>query len=1089
MFLLRDTTHRMLLRYHPSIGHLFVPNQRARVPSERGGYYVVTNGAGFRSDVEYTAAKGRRPRMLFFGDSYTAGDNCENAERFSERVGAAFDADVYNYGLPGSAVDQSLLVLDECAAGVERDLIVLCVHTDSIRRIQQRARPSIDRTTRQRILVPKPYFTLDGDALRLHNVPVPRVRPVTEPAGVEGPERGGLVARGLDIYRNSARLALLRDIVRRRLPRWQSRAYRMLGVRPYQDYASERTAGWRLQEAIIRRFLDRAAPTPVLIVPVPGYQYFLHGADPAYQRLFERLEDPARGIYVADITAPMQQLPWKTRRTLCFTRDSHFSPAGHDVAARAIGDRISSAGLLAPGGTVAASVPAPRKTGARYVLGVSCFYHDAAACLVRDGELVAAAQEERFTRVKHDRRFPRQAINACLEEAGIHPPDLAAVVYHENASLALERIMRSQLAAGEAGEDLYTHAMPSWLRFKLRWPKLFRRELGYTGLVLQDDHHRSHAASAFYPSPFERAAILTIDGVGEWATASIGVGNGREIRMLQEMRFPNSLGLLYSAFTQFTGFEVNEGEYKMMGLAPYGEPKYSDLILRELVDLKADGSLSLNMDYFGFLKAPSMVNDGFARLFGGPARTGSSPITRREMDIARSIQDVTEESMLRMARHAHALTGEANLCMAGGVALNCVGNGRILREGPFERLWIQPAAGDAGASLGAALDACHTYFGQPRLAHADSPQAGSLLGPSYSDDEVLAFLDTGGYPAEEIAAGALPARVADVLAQGSVVGVLSGRMEFGPRALGARSILGDPRNAETQVTLNVRIKYRESFRPFAPAVLDERAADYFDLDHPSPYMLIVAPVREERRYPRPADAGSEDLLAIVRQARSDIPAVTHVDYSARVQTVTRRDNAPFYDLIEAFERRTGTAVIVNTSYNVRGEPIVCTPYDAYRCFMRTEMDYLVLGSFLLRKTDQPAWPEPKADHDTPRVSTTVEDPLEPAVRAFHRDRLAPLSRELGERAGLPSWRDAPSAWVNLDATSDPCRRFEVPAALDARDAAIADLSAAVTADWMRDDAGVRLARILPELLRHCEAAPDAGDAGGEELPDSVYVMF
>ncbi len=593
------------------------------------------------------------------------------------------------------------------------------------------------------------------------------------------------------------------------------------------------------------------------------------------------------------------------------------------------------------------------------VLGISAFYHDSAAAIVRDGQIVAAAQEERFSRKKHDPRFPRHAVNYCLEEAFIEPDELDAVVFYDHSLLTFDRVIKSLLSVAPRGEEQWLKAAPSVLGVKTYIADYIRDALKRDVKVLFTEHHLSHAASAFYPSPFAMAAILTMDGVGEWATTTIGIGDGQAVRLLKEIRYPHSLGLLYSALTYYCGFKVNSGEYKLMGLAPYGAPRYADTIRRQLIDIKPDGSFRLNTDYFGYLDTNVMTNERFCELFGGPPRKPESRITRREMDLAASIQKVTEEAVLALARHARQITGCRDLALAGGVALNCVANGVLLRERVFDRLWIQPAAGDAGGSLGAALLASHMKFGVPRKMHpaGRDTQQGSYLGPAYSSGEIRAFLDRSGYPYEVVAdAAARSESIARTLASGKVVGYLSGRMEFGPRSLGSRSILGNPLRADTQTVMNLKIKFRESFRPFAPTVLAERCGEYFELDVESPYMLLVAPVRKERCLPFDLAAlvnSNDDMLPIVSQPRSDIPAVTHVDYSARVQTVHRDDHAGFHDLIAAFERLTGCGVVVNTSFNVRGEPIVCTPQDAYRCFMRTEMDLLVLEGCLLWKEQQP----------------------------------------------------------------------------------------------------------------------------------------
>jgi len=590
------------------------------------------------------------------------------------------------------------------------------------------------------------------------------------------------------------------------------------------------------------------------------------------------------------------------------------------------------------------------------ILGISAFYHDSAAALLRDGVIVAAAQEERFSRKKHDERFPMHAVEYCLREGNTTAADLDAVVFYDKPFTKFNRLLETYLHFAPRGFRSFVMAMPVWLKDKLWIPDTIETSLDYTGKILYAEHHESHAASAFFPSPFERAAFLTVDGVGEYATSSFGVGAGNRVTILAEQHFPHSLGLLYSAFTYFTGFRVNSGEYKVMGLAPYGEPKYVQTIFDNLIDLREDGSFHMNMDYFDYATGLRMTNDRFAALFGGPARASESELTQREMDLARSVQDVTEEIMLRMARHVRKTTGEKNLCLAGGVALNCVANGKLLRESIFENIWIQPAAGDAGGAIGAAYVGYHHALDQPALPRTERDmQHGSYLGPVYSDLDVEKFLSDHALPGVRMdGEAALCTTVADLLARGDVVGWHQGRMEFGPRALGNRSILGDPRNSEMQKRMNLKIKYRESFRPFAPAVMAEEVADWFEIEQESPYMLLVAEVKKHRQRQM---SGSEqrlwgiDKLNIVR---SDIPAVTHVDYSARIQTVHRDDNPLFHRLLETFREKTGCAVLVNTSFNVRGEPIVESPKDAYRCFMRTEMDALVIGSYILYKKDQPA---------------------------------------------------------------------------------------------------------------------------------------
>lgn len=622
------------------------------------------------------------------------------------------------------------------------------------------------------------------------------------------------------------------------------------------------------------------------------------------------------------------------------------------------------------------------------ILGISAFYHDSAACLVVDGEIVAAAQEERFSRVKHDHRFPINAVRYCLKEANLNASQLDFVGFYDKPLLKFDRLLETYLDYSPSGFSSFLKSMPLWMREKLWMPDLIRTELAKTGeederkakklgkkfewKLLFGDHHESHAASAFYPSPFEEAAILTIDGVGEWATSSIGLGQGHKITLMQELRYPDSLGLLYSAFTYYTGFKVNSGEYKVMGLAPYGEPKYVSAIKKELLEIRDDGSLRMNHEYFSYSQGLRMTNGAFDKLFGGRPRKPESLITQREMDLARSIQVITEEVMLKMANHARKETGARYLCLAGGVALNCVANGRVFREIPFDDIWIQPAAGDAGGSLGIALAIWHRYLDRPRqsaqscgkwtsprlntsngLAPYADGMKGSYLGPRETEDSIREFLATQNLTHQRYSRQELPSVIADLLIDEKVIGLHQGRMEFGPRALGGRSIIGDARSPQMQSIMNLKIKYRESFRPFAPSVLREYVSEWFELDADSPYMLLVADVAESKR--RSMTEGERCLWGIekLNVPRSTIPAVTHVDYTARIQTVRRETNPLYWEILESFRQKTGCAVLVNTSFNVRGEPIVCSAADSYRCFMRTEMDYLVLENFVLDKKEQP----------------------------------------------------------------------------------------------------------------------------------------
>jgi carbamoyltransferase len=594
---------------------------------------------------------------------------------------------------------------------------------------------------------------------------------------------------------------------------------------------------------------------------------------------------------------------------------------------------------------------------ANYVLGISAYYHDSAAALVRDGIPVAAAQEERFTRKKQDPGFPANAVRYCLQESGITLAELDKVVYYENPAPKFRRTLSSFASAGPQGLSVFSRIAPEWLGWKRNALGRIDAELvklgrGKAPPAIAGEHHRSHAAAAFYPSPFDRAAVLCIDGVGEWHTTSIWRGHGDSLELVNSISYPHSLGLLYSAFTEFCGFKVDSGEYKLMGLAPYGMPHYADKIRKEIIHLRDDGSFTINLKCFEFLKGERMVGDAFASLFDGPARVAEAPLTQRECDLAASIQVVTDEAVLALAKAAREMTGEENLCMAGGVALNCVSNGYISRSKLFSRLWVQPAAGDAGCALGAALDKAIPQSGRRSAQGAPGGDwmSGAYLGPAFDDDEIKAFLDKGGYAYRELPEAELLDEVADHLANGAVIGWFQGRMEFGPRSLGARSILGDPRNTAMQKTMNLRIKYRESFRPFAPSVLESKASEYFDMREQSPYMLIVSPVLEEHRASKEANRS----LGSINEVRSNLPAITHIDFSARVQTVNEETNERYAKLLRRFEAKTGCPVLVNTSFNVRGEPIVCTPEDAHRCFMRTEIEVLVLGTHILLKSDQKA---------------------------------------------------------------------------------------------------------------------------------------
>ena len=587
------------------------------------------------------------------------------------------------------------------------------------------------------------------------------------------------------------------------------------------------------------------------------------------------------------------------------------------------------------------------------ILGISAYYHDSAACLVKDGIIIAAAQEERFTRKKHDHAFPSNAIKYCLKEAGIDDKELDYVAFYDKPFLKFERILETYLAFAPMGIKSFLRATPLWIKKKLWIKELIKDELNYHDKIIFPEHHESHAASAFFPSPFQEAAFITMDGVGEWSTSSFGVGKGNKIKLLADIKFPHSLGLLYSAFTYYTGFRVNSGEYKIMGLAPYGDPKYKDLIYKNLIEVKDDGSFNMNLDYFNYCAGLTMTNSKFHKLFGGPPRKPESELTQKEMDLARSIQEVTEEIVMKMAKHVKEKTGMKYLCLAGGVALNCVANGKLLRSGLFDDIWIQPAAGDAGGAVGCALFTWYQYLDNCRKADNKTDfMKGAYLGPEFLNSSIESFLKKNKYSYQMLTDTELPDKIADLIADEKVIGWFQGRMEFGPRALGSRTIIGDARSSEMQKTMNLKIKYRESFRPFAPSVRTENISDYFEIDRESPYMLLVANVQKDKQIKMSEDQKSYFGLKKLNIVRSEVPAITHVDYSARIQSVNGETNPRYHEMLTRFNDKYGCPVVVNTSFNVRGEPIVCTPRDAYLCFMRTGMDYLIMGNYLLDKTEQ-----------------------------------------------------------------------------------------------------------------------------------------
>jgi carbamoyltransferase len=928
-------THKTLIRYDKNIGYLFVPNITMRQPYSEKPYYIKTNDQGFRSDFDYVKVKEvNEVRIAFIGDSYTAGEGVANEKRFSDLVSKAFAAKSYNFGLSASGVDQQYLIYKDIASKFDHDVLVISPHIINIYRNLLSSRLSVEGQTGKKILVPKPYFTLENEKLVRHNLPVPVEREILTGEGVR-----------IKLFRPNK---LIRKLFHKYVPKRIKEELLKIQFKEHQGYEKANDPRWILMQSLLEGIIAEAGNIPIILAPLPYHE--IH-KNPNYRDRFIDLAKKYDNVTFVDILKEFKKV--NDTDTLNFAKDEHYSEFGHQVIADEIIKTIQQKGILKLKEQPLEKSLVQKKPC--YILGISAFYHDSACALIKDGEIIAAAQEERFTRVKNDPRFPLSAINYCLEEARIHVDDVEAIVFYDNPFITLERILLSQISVYPKGSVIWKELFPKWVQTKMHIPDIIRSQLSFKGKLHMALHHLSHAASAYYPSPFANSAILTIDGVGEWATATICMGTANEIKILKEMNFPHSVGLLYSAFTYYTGFKVNEGEYKLMGLAPYGEPTYVDIIKTEIVKIHEDGSIQLNMDYFGYQQDLCMINEKFESLFGGPARKDKEEITTRIRDIAKSIQVVTEEIVVKMAKHAKEITGAGNLCLAGGVALNCVANGKIILEKIFKNIWIQPAAGDSGGALGAALALYYANYNDAgnKRSEGVSLQKASCFGPSFSDEEIRAHLDSFGYRYSYLDPVERNKVVAKYLSEGKIAGHFQGGMEYGPRALGARSILGDPRSETTQYSLNIKIKFRESFRPFAPSVLEQDVPEFFNLRQPSPYMLIVAPVNEDRCIKNSEEnMDKNDLFEIVNQKRSDLPAITHVDYSARVQSVNSQQHPIYYDLINEFKKITGYGVIINTSFNVNGEPIVCTPKDAVRCFMKTDMDLLVMNNFLLIKQDQ-----------------------------------------------------------------------------------------------------------------------------------------
>jgi carbamoyltransferase len=913
-------TFRQIIQYDNLLGHKYVPNQYTRLRYGNSSYFIETDQYGFRNSSSKNSGK---KTILLLGDSFAAGDGVNNHERFSNLLEQLYDCTIINIAVSGYGVDQQILAYKKYAEIIEHDAVLFTPHLDDLKRNLLKDREGVDKSTGKPSLIPKPYFVLQNDVLQLKNSPVPLERKeVIEDKDVDG---HSLVSR---------------------TKKYVNRRIRKQKIHP--ELSKTNSEEWKLMHPLIEHLKSLAKNKPIIIAPFPYYDSVTYNEGSFFLSPFR--EHASDKVHILDVATQINNAYAKDKNALFLPLCGHFTSKAHAIIGNHIGNEMEMHFGVEKRKE---SATTQRKSDDIYVLGISCFYHDSAAALLKNGEIIAAAQEERFTRVKHDKNFPDNAINYCLEEAKLNIQEITSIVYYDYETWTIERVLHNVEAIGSAGKKLWDKAKDS-LYTKLKLPQIIRSRTMFGGAIYKSQHHASHAAGAYYPSPFNEAAILVIDGVGEWACSTIAVGDENKMHVVAQQQYPHSLGLLYSAFTYFCGFKVNSGEYKLMGLAPYGRPIYVDKIKKYLVDIKKDGSILLNLEYFSFLEGSQMTNEKFAELFGGPERSRESDVTRREMDLAASIQAVTEEVVIKMANHAYVLTGKKNLVMSGGVALNCVSNGKLFDETPYEEFHFQPASGDAGGAEGCALNWYHENY--PSAKKIIQPNA--YLGPAFSMEETEAFLKTKGLVFHKFNKESRADTIAGLLANKNIIGHLDGRMEFGPRALGNRSIIADPTDIDMQSNLNLRIKFRESFRPFAPIYAEERTKELFDFDRPSPYMLIVRNVKPELLVSSELNLSStNNMIDIVNQKRSELPAITHVDNSARLQSVNASQNKRFHEILMAFEKLNGKAVLINTSFNVRGEPIVCNLNDAYKCFMRTNMDVLILNDYYLIKTEQPDWTE------------------------------------------------------------------------------------------------------------------------------------
>ncbi len=1052
--------HRNLFQYDEKIGHAYIPNLNVRVPDGENPYFVRTNQQNFRSNFNYHQTNNSSSkRILFLGDSYVAGTGVANEKRFSDLVCSELSLDNYNFGLAGTGVDQQYLIYKNIANTYDHDLLVIAPFVTNIYRNTVAQRAVVDGYTGCLTTVPKPFFTLENHQLKSHNIPVPREREFVE----EDPDN-------LRLYKPSAVTKKLFDSyvplqVKAKLLRLQWR-------KELDGYQKANHPKWLLMRKIIEEIIALAGARKIILAPLP---YYLPGMNPPFRARFIELAQEYDNVYFVDILQRFKQEPEPLK--LYYKKDEHYSEYGHKIVADCITEAIKKNKLIQTN-NFTPDKPVKETSKPNYILGISAFYHDSAAALLKDGKIIAAIQEERISRIKNDSQFPHKAINYCLEAAGINIEQIDGIAFYDNPYLTLERILVSQIQAYPHSEMIWEEMVTKWVSTKLKIPNLIRTKLNYRDKIYIVDHHQSHVASAYYPSPFTKAAILTVDGVGEWATATIGYGEKNQTKILKEMHYPNSIGLLYSAFTYYTGFKVNEGEYKLMGLAPYGEPLYVDLIKEHLVKIHDDGSITLNMEYFAFDKQLCMINSKFEDLFGAKARGAKEKISKHMMDVAKSIQVVTEEIIIKMASYAKQVTGADYLCMSGGVALNCVANGKLLRSNIFQDIWIQPASGDAGSALGCAYELYYSKFASTEQKQARPSlcaQKNSYWGPAYSRDEIKAYLDTYQYSYQELAPEYRNKIIAKYIAEGMIVGHFSGRVEYGPRALGNRSILADPRSEKAQSVLNLKIKFRESFRPFAPTVLEEDIEKYFELDRPSPYMLLVANVNQKRCFETHQD--TEDIIKKVNQKRSDLPAITHVDYSARIQSVNQESNPVYYDLISELKKLTGYGVIINTSFNVNGEPIICTPKDAVSCFMNTNMDILVMENFILFKQEQ------NKENTAPKKG---QGKLASLPRTSQANKLRQEARQIYSKhfPDLAPISFAPtqeSAWLDVN-HQQSIEIFDISRHLNSQD---------IIESWRVTEPKSRqkFLPLLNELISISHKFQTQVTANEEVIYDSIYVMF